>query len=185
MREIDRITEDGKKAIVGILNEGLAVEYIHLVNYPRIIDQLLNMGKVPDDDPCVVVLERLGKDSIEHANIVMRLCTHLGGEPHLAVEPVERISDVWEICQSQMEKEKENLLLFQRAKVIAQKNQVTKLRGVLDENIRMIRDIPNDIVKRSSVIKLLTALANDEMRHIKLLGTVISDLTQHRNKSDN
>ncbi len=122
MGEVDRITEDGRKAIVAILQKGLAVEYVHIVNYPRIIDQLLNINKIPDDDPCVTVLERLGKDSIRHANVVMRLCTHLGGEPHLVVEPVERISDVWVICQSQMEKEKKNLLLFQQAKAVAQKN---------------------------------------------------------------
>jgi hypothetical protein len=79
--EIDRITEDGKKAIAGILQKGLAVEYTHLVNYPRIIDQMLNINHIPEDDPCVTTLERLGKDSIRHANVVMHLTTQLGGEP--------------------------------------------------------------------------------------------------------
>ncbi len=49
----------------------------------------------------------------------------------------------------------------------------------------MIRDIPSDMVRRSSIIELLSRLAQDEVRHIKLLDTVIQDLTQHRNKPDN
>ncbi len=186
MSDVDRITDDGKRAIVSILNKGLAVEYTHIVNYPRFIDQMVNINGVPDDDPCVVVLGRLGKESVRHANIVMQLITRLDGEPHLVLEPVERMSDVYRMCQKQMEKEKDNLLLFQQAKAVAQKNQVktSTLKGILDENINVIRNRPSDTVKRSQVIQLLTRLENDESRHMQLLDTVISDLIQHRNKSE-
>ena len=184
MSDVDRITDDGKRAIVSILNKGLAVEYTHIVNYPRFIDQMVNIDRVPDDDPCVVVLKRLGEESVRHANIVMHLITLLDGEPHLVVEPVERISDVFGMCQKQMEKEKENLLLFQQAKAVVQKNQMKTLKGILDANINMIRNRPSDTVKTSQMIQLLTRLENDESRHMQLLDTVISDLIQHRNKSD-
>ena len=184
MNDVDRITDDGKRAIVSILNKGLATEYSHIVNYPRFIDQMLNINKVPDDDPCVVVLKRLGEESVRHANIVMQLITRLHGEPHLVVESVERMSNVFEMCQKQMEKERENLLLFQQAEAVAQKNQMNTLRGILSKNIDVIRDRPSDTVKRSQVIQLLARLGNDESRHMKLLDTVISDLIQHRNRSD-
>ena len=144
----------------------------------------LNINRVPDDDPCVVVLERLGKESVRHVNIVMQLITQLDGEPHLVVEPVERMSDIFGMCQKQMEKEKENLLLFQQAEAVAQKNQMKTLKGILDENIDMIRNRPSDTVKRSQVLQLLKRLEKDESRHMQLLDTVISDLIQHRNNPD-
>ena len=184
MSDIDRITDDGKRAIVSILNKGLAVEYTHIINYPRFIDQMVNIDKVPDDDPCIVVLKRLGEESVRHTNIVMQLITRLDGEPHLVIEPAERMSDVFGMCQRQMEKEKENRALFQQAKVIAQNNQVKTLKGILSKTINVIRNRPSDTVKSNLVIQLLTRLENDESHHMQLLDTVMLDITQRRNKSD-
>ncbi len=184
MSDVDRITDDGKRAIVSILNRGLAIEYTHIVNYPRFIDQMVNINEVPDNDPCVVVLKQLGEESVRHANTVMALITQLGGEPHLVVEPAERMSDVFGMCQKQMEKEKDNLALFQQAKVVAQNNQMKTSKGILGGIINVIKDRPSDTVERSHVIQLLTRLENDESRHMQLLANVISDLTQHRDKSD-
>ncbi len=82
MSDVDRITDDGKRAIVSILNKGLAVEYTHIIDYPRFIDQMVNIDRIPDDDPCIVVLKRLGEESVRHTNIVMQLITLLDGEPH-------------------------------------------------------------------------------------------------------
>jgi len=98
LSDVDRITDDGKRAIVSILNKGLVVEYTHIVNYPRFIDQMVNINGVPDDDPCVVVLKQLGEESVRHANMVMALISQFGGEPHLVVEPAERMSDVFVMC---------------------------------------------------------------------------------------
>ncbi len=176
MSGMDRITDDGKRAIVSILNAGLAVEYTHIINYPRFIDQMVNIDEVPVDDPSVVVLTRLGEESVRHANIVMALVTQLGGEPHLVVEPAERMSDVLEMCQKQMEKEKENRLFFQQAEAVAEKNPMKTLKGILGDNINAIKDRPSDTVKRSHVIQLLKKLENDETRHMKWLDTVISNL---------
>ncbi len=184
MSDMDRITDDGKRAIVSILNQGLAVEYTPIINYPRFIDQMVNIDEVPVDDPCVVVLTQLGEKSVRHANIVMALVTQLGGKPQLVVEPAFRMTDVFAMCHQQMEKEKENLALFQETNTIAQNNQVKTLKGILDENINMIRGRSPDALTRSQMIQLLTRLENDESRHMQLLDTVISDLIQHRAKSD-
>ena len=83
-----------------------------------------------------------------------------------------------------MEKERENLALFQRAKAVAQNNQMKTLKGILGENINFIRNRPSDTVERGHVIQLLKGLENDESRHMQLLDTVISDLIQHRNNPD-
>lgn len=184
MSDVDRITDDGKRAIVSILNEGLAVEYTHIINYPRFIDQLVNINGLPDDDPCIVVLKKLGEESVRHTNIVMGLITELGGKPQLVVEPAERMSDVFGMCHKQMEREKENLVLFQQAKAVAQNKQMKASKRKLEETINAIRDRIGDTVGKSKVIQLLTKLEYDELSHMKLLDTVISDLAQHKNKSD-
>ncbi len=185
MSDVDRITDDGKRAIVNILNKGLAVEYTHIINYPRFIDQMVNIDEVPDNDPCVVVLKQLGEESVRHANIVMALITQLGGEPHLVVEPVARMSDVYGMCREQLEKEKDNMDLFQQAKAVAQNNQMKTFKGKLEETINVIGNRPSDTLKRSQVVQLMTRLENDELRHMRLLDRAISDFIQHRNKSDN
>ena len=45
MSEIDRITEEGKKALVDLLNKSIEVEYGMILNYPRILDQIKNIDK--------------------------------------------------------------------------------------------------------------------------------------------
>ncbi len=184
MVEIDRITNDAKTAIISILNTGLAIEYTHIINYPRFIDQMVNINEVAADDPSVVVLKQLGEESVRHDNIVMALITQLGGKPQLGFEPAARMTAVLEMCQQQMEKEKENQAIFQEAKMIAQNNQVKTLKGILDENINMIRGRSPDALTRSQMIQLLTGLENGESRHMKLLETVISDLNRHKAKSE-
>jgi rubrerythrin len=87
--------------------------------------------------------------------------------------------------QSQMEKEKENLSLFEQALTIARANPVKKAKGIIEENIRILRDVSSDMVQRSTVIELLKVLAEDEKRHIKMLNAVILDLVEHRRKSGN
>jgi len=43
---VDRINEDGKKAIVRLLNKSIEVEYAFIFNYPRLIDQLVNIQPI-------------------------------------------------------------------------------------------------------------------------------------------
>ena len=43
MFAIDRITEDGKKTIVSLLNKAIEIEYAFIFNYPRLIDQSVNI----------------------------------------------------------------------------------------------------------------------------------------------
>jgi len=43
---VDRINEDSKKAIVSLLNKSIEVEYAFIFNYPRLIDQLVNIEPI-------------------------------------------------------------------------------------------------------------------------------------------
>jgi len=175
MSEVDRITEDGKRAIISILNHSLETEYRHIVNFPRFIDQLININKI-SDQRAVWVLEHLGKDSIRHANIVMHLVEQLGGESHLEFGTVERMSNIDDCLRHQLEKERESLLLFQKAKAVAKSNQMNKSKGIFDSFFRTIRDKQEDKVKGSAVIELLTSLAQDEEGHISLLKEIMTRL---------
>ena len=46
MFAVDRINEDGKKAIVRLLNKSIEVECAFIFNYPRLIDQLVNIQPI-------------------------------------------------------------------------------------------------------------------------------------------
>ena len=63
--EIETITDDAKIAISGILNRSLLVEYDFILNYPRIIDRLVNYDDIHDEQ-LIGDLDRLGKESMKH-----------------------------------------------------------------------------------------------------------------------
>jgi len=71
MPEVDAITPEGKNAIATLLNEGLQVEYDLIINYPRIVDQLVNIDKV-DNKQFIQLMERFGKESFKHSGLVGR-----------------------------------------------------------------------------------------------------------------
>ena len=49
MFAVDRINEDGKKAIVSLLNKSIEVKYAFIFNYPRLIDQLVNIEPITQE----------------------------------------------------------------------------------------------------------------------------------------
>ena len=46
----DRITESGKKLIINLLREAIEIEYGFIVNYPRVVDQLVNIETIPQEE---------------------------------------------------------------------------------------------------------------------------------------
>ncbi|MFC2005603.1 ferritin-like domain-containing protein [Chloroflexota bacterium] len=173
--KVDRITNDGKMAIVTLLNKALDVEYNNIMNYPRFIDQLVNINRMPDKQSAWV-LEHLGKDSVRHSGVVVQLIEQLGGEFHLSVDTVDRISNIDDMLRQQMGKEKQALSIFRQAKEVSSHNQVEERRSILEQMFRVKRDRPDDPVKRSSVTRLLTKLMEDEEHHIIILKEVMSKL---------
>ncbi len=111
MFAVDGITEDGKKAIVSLLNKSIEVEYAFIFNYPRLIDQLVNIEPITQEN-VAKKLELLGKESVQHAHWIMRLIENLGGEPQLPVEVIERMTDIPSLLLKQLDKEKLAQSLF-------------------------------------------------------------------------
>ena len=48
MAETDRITENAKRTMVDLLNRTIQLEYAYIINYPRLIDQIVAIEEVPD-----------------------------------------------------------------------------------------------------------------------------------------
>ena len=78
--EVETLTDYGRKAIVSILNRALIVEYAFILNYPRMMDKLVNYDKI-NDEMLNSNFNRLGKESMKHFNDDVKLIERLGGEP--------------------------------------------------------------------------------------------------------
>lgn len=72
MLAVGRITEDSKKIIISLPSKSLEIEYAFIFNYPRLIDQLVNIEPSPKEE-AANKLELLGKESVQHAGWIMRM----------------------------------------------------------------------------------------------------------------
>ena len=172
MLAVDRITEDGKKAIVSLLNKSLEIEYAFIFNYPRLIDQLVNIEPITQES-VAKKLELLGKESVQHAGWIMRLIENLGGEPQLPFEVIERMTDIPSLLLKQLDKEKLVRSLFQQAKLVVEQSQA---KGTLAK-IKTMGAPSQDMAKESSsTIRILERLEIDEGRHIGLVQNIFSEL---------
>ncbi|MFC1940786.1 ferritin-like domain-containing protein [Chloroflexota bacterium] len=173
MPKINRITQEGKKAIANLLNTALQIEYGVILNYPRIIDQLVNIDKATDKN-LINNLERLGKDSFRHSAVVSKLIEELGGKVEWEMAAIDRLIDISSMLSEQLEKERVAMSIYEDAKHIAQKNQA-KSRGFWGKMFLRRMEIRNDIM-RSKVIDILTKLQYEEREHIKLVEVTLSQI---------
>ncbi|MFC2051995.1 ferritin-like domain-containing protein [Chloroflexota bacterium] len=176
MAESDRITEEGKKLIIALLNDSVETEYGMILNYPRIIEKVVNIDKNPDKD-FISNMERLGKDSFRHSSLVTRVIEDLGGKPSWEVMAIDRMIDVHSMLVEQLGKEKLAMSIYKEAKMIAQKNQ-TKSKGFFG---KFLGGETQKKISRSEVIKILTGLESDESSHIercKIALTQVKDKTE-------
>ena len=169
---VDRITEDGKKAIMSLLNKSLEIEYAFIFNYPRLIYQIVNIERIPQES-VVKKLEFLGKESVQHASWIMRLIEDLGGESQLPFEVLSGMIDIPSLLLKQLDKEKLVQSLFQQAKRVAEQSQA---KGILVKMKTMGAGSPVIVNERSSTIRILERLEIDEGRHIELVQNMISEL---------
>ncbi len=164
MAKIDRITEEGKEAIVALLNKGILVEYGMVLNYPRILDQIVNIDKSQSEE-FINNAERFGKDSFHHSTIVAKLVEELGGEPEFDMLPIDRMVDIHSLLVEQLGHEKLAESLYKEARLIAQESQA-KEKGLFGKLMSMGEEPKND-ASRSEVIDKLKRLELDEMGHAK------------------
>ena len=164
MPKVDRVTEGGKKAIVDLLNKSIQVEYGMILNYPRVLDQIINIDTTQSEE-FINNVERLGKDSFRHATIVSKLIEELGGEPEFEVVVIDRMIDIHSMLVEQLAKEKLAMSIYKEAKMIAQNSQA-EAKGLFGRQFS-IREVPRIYTSRSKLIEILAGLEADEASHIK------------------
>ncbi len=164
MAEIDRITEEGKRAIVALLNKGIRVEYGMVLNYPRILEQIANIDKSQSGE-FIGSAERFGKDSFRHATIVVKLIEELGGKPEFETLVIERMIDINKAMYEQLGMERLAESIYKEAGLVARNNQA-KEKGFFGKLMREKEELIKD-VSRSEVMERLKGLELDEMGHAK------------------
>ncbi len=179
MFEVDRITPVGMRSIVGLLRHSMEIEYAFIVNYPRLIDQLVNIDRSRDEQ-IIKQIESLGKRSVQHLGWTATMIKDLGGEPLWEIGVIDRMVDVAAMFQAQAKKEEEALSQFQLTKKVAEQNQVkgllTKIKAVLGDVIS------NETVSRSSIIRLLEQLVREEQAHVGMAQMLILELNLQTEK---
>ncbi len=172
--EIETIKEDAKKALIGLLNRSLQVEYVFIINYPRLIDKLVNYDNIRDEQ-LTKDIETLGKDSMRHFGDISNLVERLGGKPVWSMDVIARLEDVEELLVKQLKREKAVLSMFEDAKsmVLANKAKV-RVREFFGKVIRVRGGLSEDIVTVDDVIGVLDREMWDEKKHIRLVEDSIA-----------
>lgn len=175
MAEIVTITDQAKKVISGLCNESVVTEYDMILNYPRIIDYIVNIEKIKDDQ-LVKDIDKLGRESLGHFGIIDGMIRSLGTETVWVWLPsmLPRLVDVTSFLERQLEKEKIVRNLYTEARKIAIANKTTvKVGGIF--NLFRTKDIAEkDIIPFEQVIRNLDRLVLDEMHHIKIVEDSIA-----------
>jgi len=173
MAGIITITDQAKKAIAELCNESVVTEYDMILNYPRIIDHIVNVEKIKDDQ-LVKDIDKLGKESLGHFGIVDGMIRGLGAEMVWLTSTLPRLVDVTNVLEKQLEKEKIARDLYTEARKITMANKTTvKVGGVF--NLFRAKDISEkDIISFEQIIRNLERLVLDETRHIRIVEDAIA-----------
>ena len=170
MAGADGITEEGRKAIVDVLNKAIQIEYGMILNYPRILDQIKNIDKSQSEE-FTVNLERLGKDSFRHATVISRLIEDLGGKPAFDMVVVDVMADVHSMLVEQLGKEKLAAAAYKEARFIAENNQAKEPK-IFGKFLGKGRDSEKG-VRGSVLIDTLKRIEMDEVSHIKRVENLL------------
>lgn len=165
--EIVTITDKAKKAITELCNESVVIEYDFILNYPRIIDHIVNFEKIMDEQ-LIKDINRLGTDSLGHFSKVDGIIRNLGGEMVWLPSTLPRLVGVVDILGRQLEKEKAVCDLYKEAKKIAVNNRATIKVGGFFSRLKGIDISELNITPYEQLINGLDRLILDEERHQKI-----------------
>ena len=179
--EVETLTDDGKLAIVGLLNRALIVEYDFILNYPRMMDKLVNYDGI-NDEMLKNNLMRLGKESMKHFNQGVKTIERLGGEPSYQIGTIERLEDVEALLMKQLAKEKEAISIYKEAIMVIHKNKKkSPVRDFFGRLIHANDDLPIEITA-NEVLDLLNLELVEETKHVKIVEDSIAILQTYLNK---
>jgi len=181
--EIVTITNEAKKSIAKLCNETVVVEYDMILNYPRIIDHIINFEKI-EDEQLIKDLDRLGKDSLGHFTKMDQMIRNLGDDMVWLTSTLPRLVGVLDILDKQLGKEKAARDLYKEAKKIAINNKITvKVGGFF--NVLRGKDISaQNITPFEQIINDLDCLILDEERHITVVENSIATFKALVSKRD-
>ena len=175
--EVETLTDDGKTILIGLINNALFIEYDFILNYPRMIDKLVNYDKI-NDEMLINNLERLGSESMKHFNYGITLIEKLGGET------IERLEEVEDLLIKQLEKEKEAISIYRTAILAVHKNkQRAKVKEFFNMLIHANDNLPIKITVSELTEHLNIELA-EENNHVKLVEDSIAILQIYSNKAE-
>ncbi|MFC1900992.1 hypothetical protein ACFLYN_05305 [Chloroflexota bacterium] len=169
--EIVSITEEAKAGIVALCNRAVTLEYVMIVNYPRIIDHIRNFEKI-EDAQILQDIDSLGRESLGHFNKVDRIVNYLGGTIRWEADMLPRLVGVEDMLGIQLDKEREALATYTQAKEIALNNKKNiKIGGFMD---RLLGKDLSTVIPLSQVVNDLNMLISDEDRHARLAEDIIA-----------
>jgi bacterioferritin (cytochrome b1) len=179
--EVETLTDDGKTILIGLINNALIIEYDFILNYPRMIDKLVNYDKI-NDEMLINNLERLGSESMKHFNHGITLIEKLGGEPKWQIGTIERLEEVEDLLMKQSGKEKEAISIYRAAILAVHKNkQKAKVKGFFNMLIHANDNLPIKITV-SELIEHLNIELAEENNHVKLVEDSIAMLQIYSNE---
>jgi len=171
--EIVTIADKAKKAIAELCNESVVVEYDMILNYPRIIDHIVNFEEIKDEQ-LIKDLERLGKESLGHFGKMDEVIRNLGGDMVWLTYTLPRLVGVEDILKKQLEKEKTVRDLYKEAKKIATSNKITVKVGGFFNRLKGIDISELNITPYEQLINDLDRIILDEERHIRIVEDSIA-----------
>ena len=174
--EIETIKEDARKAIAALCNKAITIEYDMILNYPRAIEHMVNYHKI-NDEQIIDEMNKLGKDSLGHFNTVSNLVTKLGQEPAWRIDVCERIPDVLDCLNKQLEKEKVVRDMYKEIAEIAKRNKTkVKVGGFLGGFFQGSTETREELLSADEVINTVERIMAQEENHVRIVEDLIGAL---------
>ncbi len=181
--ETETIKEDAKRALVALINKSLQIEYEFIMNYPRMIDKLVNYDEIHDEQ-LTRDIQKFSKDSLRHFGELTALVEKLGGQPMWNMEMIARLDDVEELLTRQLGKEREVLSIFEQAKRIVEQNSVkVKAGGLFRRLIIGLKDEPPErIIYVPEIMSIVEREIMEEKGHVRLVEDSIATIKALKKK---
>ncbi len=170
------ITEDGKRAVMSLLNDSLQIEYEFMMNYPRCIEILVNKHKITDEQ-LIGDIKICADDSTRHFNEISQLIESLGGKPVWKTSVIGQWDDIPSRINDQLKREKEVLAIFKDINRILQQNKVEiKDRKFFGKTFTVRSEPQEAVVTLNEIKSIIDRETSDEIKHIRLAENSIATI---------
>lgn len=169
------ITDQAKRAIAEIINESVVVEYSMILNYPRIIDHLINFEKITDQQ-LIAEINKLGTDSLHHFGIADKIIRTLGSRISWQPSTLPRLVRVSDMLEAQLKNEKAARDFYIEVRKIAAANKATRKSGGFFKTFTQRNQPEENIIQYGLLIRDIDRLIMDEERHIRIVEDSVATI---------